>query len=77
MVEFYGTDYIANSMLYHAYRQRLLDVVVGPESNEELKELLVTTCQVGFCIGEFLGSLGEQYPNREVEIRFSASKVIQ
>lgn len=37
MIEFYATDYIANSMLYHAYRQRLLDLVIGPESTPALK----------------------------------------
>jgi hypothetical protein len=39
MVEFFGTDYIANSMLYHAYRQRYMDVIVGPESSPQLKGL--------------------------------------
>lgn len=37
MAEFFGTDYIANSMLYHAYKQRYMDVVVGPESSPQLK----------------------------------------
>ncbi|KIH43414.1 hypothetical protein ANCDUO_26579, partial [Ancylostoma duodenale] len=37
MVEFYATDYIANSMLYHAYKQHLMDVIVGPESSPQLK----------------------------------------
>ena len=31
MAEFFGTDFIANSMLYHAFKQRYMDVVVGPE----------------------------------------------
>jgi hypothetical protein len=75
MVEFYGTDYIANSLLYHAYRQRYMDVTVGPESSKQLRDVLQTTCGAGFCIGEFLGALGEQYPNREVEVRFSARRV--
>ncbi|CAD5227765.1 unnamed protein product [Bursaphelenchus xylophilus] len=74
MVEFFGTDYIANSMLYHAYKQRYMDVTVGPESSTQLKEVLHTTCPEGFCIGEYLGALGEEYPNREVEVKFSAKK---
>ncbi|VDO62208.1 unnamed protein product [Heligmosomoides polygyrus] len=74
MVEFYATDYIANSMLYHVYKQHLLDVVVGPESSVQLKDLLLTSCGSGFCIGEFLGALGEQYPDREVEVVFTARK---
>uniref|UniRef100_A0AC35U5Y6 BPI2 domain-containing protein n=1 Tax=Rhabditophanes sp. KR3021 TaxID=114890 RepID=A0AC35U5Y6_9BILA len=74
MIEFYGTDYMANSMLYHAFKQKYMDVVVGPESSPKLKEILLTTCESGFCIGEFLGDLGTQYPNREVEIKFSAKK---
>uniref|UniRef100_A0A914DMR5 Lipid-binding serum glycoprotein C-terminal domain-containing protein n=1 Tax=Acrobeloides nanus TaxID=290746 RepID=A0A914DMR5_9BILA len=74
MVEFYGTDYIANSLLYHAYRQKYMDVTVGPESSKQLRDVLQTTCGAGFCIGEFLGALGEQYPNREVEVRFSARR---
>uniref|UniRef100_A0AC34PW93 Lipopolysaccharide-binding protein n=1 Tax=Panagrolaimus sp. JU765 TaxID=591449 RepID=A0AC34PW93_9BILA len=74
MVEFYGTDYIANSMLYHAFRQKYMDVTVGPESSPQLKDLLQTSCPTGFCLGEYLGALGEQFPNRQVEIRFTAKK---
>ncbi|WKY08098.1 hypothetical protein Q1695_007526 [Nippostrongylus brasiliensis] len=74
MVEFYATDYLANSMLYHVYKQHLLDVVVGPESSPQLKDLLLTSCGSGFCIGEFLGALSEQYPDREVEVVFTARK---
>lgn len=74
MVEFFGTDYIANSMLYHAFRQKYMDVTVGPESSPQLKDLLQTSCPTGFCLGEYLGALGEQYPNRQVEIRFVARK---
>uniref|UniRef100_A0A1I7XUD8 BPI2 domain-containing protein n=1 Tax=Heterorhabditis bacteriophora TaxID=37862 RepID=A0A1I7XUD8_HETBA len=86
MVEFFATDYLANSLLYHAYKQHLLDVVVGPESSPQLKilsktahmlllkDLLITSCSAGFCIGEFLGTLSEQYPDREVEVAFSARK---
>ncbi|KAI6223043.1 hypothetical protein M3Y99_01468400 [Aphelenchoides fujianensis] len=80
-VEFFGTDFIANSMLYHAYRQRYMDVTgtfltlsLGPESSAQLKEVLHTTCPSGFCIGEFLGALGEQFPHREVEVKFTAKK---
>lgn len=76
MAEFFGTDYIANSMLYHAYKQRYMDVTIGPESSPQLKDVLKTTCTSGFCIGEFLGALGEQYPERSLEIQFSAKKVI-
>uniref|UniRef100_A0A915D4P1 Lipid-binding serum glycoprotein C-terminal domain-containing protein n=1 Tax=Ditylenchus dipsaci TaxID=166011 RepID=A0A915D4P1_9BILA len=54
MAEFFGTDYIANSMLYHAYRQHYMDVTVGPESSPQLKDVLQTSCPSGFCIGEFL-----------------------
>ncbi|VDM60421.1 unnamed protein product [Angiostrongylus costaricensis] len=74
MAEFFATDYIANSMLYHAYRQHLMDVVVGPESSPQLKDLLFTSCSSTFCIGEHLGTLGEQYPDREVEIVFTARR---
>ncbi|VDM65425.1 unnamed protein product [Strongylus vulgaris] len=74
MVEFLATDYLANSMLYHAYKQHLMDVVVGPESSPQLKDLLHTSCGSGFCIGEFLGALGDQYPNRQVEVVFTARK---
>uniref|UniRef100_A0A915N2E0 Amino acid transporter n=1 Tax=Meloidogyne javanica TaxID=6303 RepID=A0A915N2E0_MELJA len=74
MAEFFGTDYIANSMLYHAYKQKYMDIIVGPESSPRLKDILKTTCQTGFCIGEYLGSLGHQFPDREVEIHYSAKK---
>uniref|UniRef100_A0A1I8BSM6 BPI2 domain-containing protein n=1 Tax=Meloidogyne hapla TaxID=6305 RepID=A0A1I8BSM6_MELHA len=74
MAEFFGTDYIANSMLYHAYKQKYMDIIVGPESSPRLKDILKTTCLTGFCIGEYLGSLGNQFPDREVEIHYSAKK---
>ncbi|KAI1726441.1 lipopolysaccharide-binding protein [Ditylenchus destructor] len=74
MAEFFGTDYIANSMLYHAFRQQYMDVTVGPESSPQLRDVLQTTCPSGFCIGEFLGALGEQYPDRQIEIHFAAKK---
>ncbi|VDK27932.1 unnamed protein product, partial [Anisakis simplex] len=70
MAEFYGTDYIANSLLFHAFEQKYMDVNVGPESSPQLKNLLLTSCD-GFCIGEFLGALSEQYPHREVEVQFA------
>lgn len=61
-------------MLYHAYKQKYMDIIVGPESSPRLKDILKTTCQTGFCIGEYLGSLGHQFPDREVEIHYSAKK---
>lgn len=70
MVEFFATDYMVNSMLYHACKQKYMDVSVGPESSAQLRDVLKTSCPSGFCIGEFLGALGEDYPNREVEIRY-------
>ncbi|CAI2350038.1 unnamed protein product [Caenorhabditis sp. 36 PRJEB53466] len=75
MIEFYASDYLANSMLYHSYRQKFLDVTIGPESSPQLQSLLVTTCgPAGFCLGEFLGTLGEQFPDRQIEIEFFAKK---
>uniref|UniRef100_A0A183BQ45 BPI2 domain-containing protein n=1 Tax=Globodera pallida TaxID=36090 RepID=A0A183BQ45_GLOPA len=43
-------------------------------SSPQLKDVLLTTCASGFCIGEYLGSLGQQFPGRQVEIHFSAKK---
>lgn len=74
MVEFMATDYIANSLLYHAYKQKYLDYIIGPETGPQLRTLLLTTCSTGFCIGEYLGALSEQYPDREVEIHFATRK---
>ncbi|CAB3406916.1 unnamed protein product [Caenorhabditis bovis] len=75
MVEFYASDYLANSMLYHSYRQKFLDITIGPESSPQLAGILVTSCGfAGFCLGEFLGTLGEQFPDRQVEIAFTAKK---
>lgn len=75
MVEFFGTDYLANSMLYHAFRQKYMDLKIGPESSNRLENLLFTSCKVGFCVGEQLGLLSEQFPDREIEIHFFARKV--
>ncbi|PAV91961.1 hypothetical protein WR25_06096 [Diploscapter pachys] len=74
MAEFIASDYLANSLLYHAYKQSLIDLTIGPESSDALKDILVTTCTSGFCLGEFLGNLGEAYPNRQVEVQFRAKK---
>ncbi|VDK30563.1 unnamed protein product [Gongylonema pulchrum] len=76
MVEFIATDYVVNSLLYHAYKQKYMDFIIGPESGPQLKSLLLTTCESGYCIGEYLGELSRQYPNREVEIHFSTRKVV-
>lgn len=75
MVEFIATDYIVNSLLFHAYNQKYMDFIVGPESSPQLKSLLLTTCETGYCIGEYLGELSNQFPDREVEIHFSSRKV--
>lgn len=53
-----------------------MDFIVGPESSPQLKTLLLTTCETGYCIGEYLGELSNQFPDREVEIHFSTRKVI-
>uniref|UniRef100_A0A914XJ61 Lipid-binding serum glycoprotein N-terminal domain-containing protein n=1 Tax=Plectus sambesii TaxID=2011161 RepID=A0A914XJ61_9BILA len=74
MIQFFGTDYIANSMMYHAFQQKFLEMIIGPESSKQLSGMLKTTCDSGFCLGDVLGELGTAYPNREVEVRFSADK---
>ncbi|VDN89831.1 unnamed protein product [Brugia pahangi] len=74
MAEFIATDFIVNSLLFHAYKQKYMDFIVGPESSPQLKTLLLTTCENGYCIGEYLGELSNQFPNREVEIQFSTRK---
>uniref|UniRef100_A0A158Q8W2 BPI2 domain-containing protein n=1 Tax=Elaeophora elaphi TaxID=1147741 RepID=A0A158Q8W2_9BILA len=74
MAEFIATDYIVNSLLFHAYEQKYMDFIVGPESSPQLKNLLLTTCESGYCIGEYLGELSNQFPDREVEIHFSTRK---
>ncbi|VDN04987.1 unnamed protein product [Thelazia callipaeda] len=74
MVEFIATDYIINSLLFHAYKQKYLNFVIGPESSSYLKSLLLTTCDSGYCLGEFLGELSRQYPDREIEIHFLTKK---
>ncbi|MCP9265844.1 LBP / BPI / CETP family protein [Dirofilaria immitis] len=74
MAEFIATDYIVNSLLFHAYMQKYMDFIIGPESSPQLKTLLLTTCKSGYCIGEYLGELSNQFPDREVEIHFSTKK---
>ncbi|OZC10997.1 LBP / BPI / CETP family protein [Onchocerca flexuosa] len=74
MAEFIATDYMVNSLLFHAYKQKYMDFIIGPESSPQLKTLLLTTCKSGYCIGEYLGELSNQFPDREVEIHFSTRK---
>uniref|UniRef100_A0A915PR41 Lipid-binding serum glycoprotein C-terminal domain-containing protein n=1 Tax=Setaria digitata TaxID=48799 RepID=A0A915PR41_9BILA len=77
MAEFIATDYIVNSLLFHAYKQKYMDFIIGPESSPQFKTLLLTTCENGYCIGEYLGELSRQYPDREVEIHFLTRKIIR
>jgi len=42
-VDFYLTDYVANSLLYHAHRKKSLDILVN-DKNATLKQHLQTNC---------------------------------
>lgn len=75
MAEFIATDYLVNSLLFHAYKQKYMEFTIGPESSPQLKNILLTTCDNGYCIGEYLGELSSQFPDHEVEIHFSTRKV--
>uniref|UniRef100_A0A914X0K4 BPI2 domain-containing protein n=1 Tax=Plectus sambesii TaxID=2011161 RepID=A0A914X0K4_9BILA len=83
------SDFLPNSLLYHSYKQRLLRFRVGPET-AEFGQFLKTSCDgglgagtpstattsggLGVCIGDLIPQLAEKFPDKEVELLFSASR---
>lgn len=46
MIEFYASDYLANSMLYHAYKQKYMDLIIGPESSVTLQVWYIEAIEI-------------------------------
>ncbi|CAB3409618.1 unnamed protein product [Caenorhabditis bovis] len=73
MIELMVSDFLPNSMLYHAYRHRLIKVLLTPKM-ESVSAFLRTTCEGSFCISDLAPQLAEQYPNSTVELAISATR---
>uniref|UniRef100_A0A8R1HX55 Lipid-binding serum glycoprotein C-terminal domain-containing protein n=1 Tax=Caenorhabditis japonica TaxID=281687 RepID=A0A8R1HX55_CAEJA len=73
MVELVVSDFLPNSLLYHAYVQRLIKVLLTPKT-KGVASFLRTTCEGSFCISDLAPQLAEQYPNSTVELALSATR---
>ncbi|CAJ0959412.1 unnamed protein product, partial [Mesorhabditis belari] len=72
MLYFYGSDYLFNSLLYHAYQKNKLNIEMSVNNlPDRYKGLLRTSCtrrrtrdlNGGYCIGRLIPALAEAYPD--------------
>lgn len=75
MIQLYVSDYVANSLLYHAYKHNVLDIGVNAEDSDNLKKVLRTTCQGSFCIGDSLTAAATQFPDHYVDVTIEPDQV--
>ncbi|EFP03823.1 hypothetical protein CRE_28767 [Caenorhabditis remanei] len=73
MIELVVSDFLPNSLLYHAYVQRFIKVLLTPRT-KGVASFLRTTCEGSFCISDLAPQLAEQYPNSTVELAMSATR---
>ncbi|KAJ1347687.1 hypothetical protein KIN20_002814 [Parelaphostrongylus tenuis] len=67
------SDYLPNSLLYHAHKQRLTRLHLTP-STPGISQFLRTTCESSFCIADLLPQLTDAYPNRNLELSIISSR---
>ncbi|CAD6195693.1 unnamed protein product [Caenorhabditis auriculariae] len=65
MLHFYASDYLFNSMLYHAYQMNNLHMQFSADNlPKEFGSFLSTTCAPReLCIGRMIPPLGKRFPN--------------
>ncbi|VDM60783.1 unnamed protein product [Angiostrongylus costaricensis] len=73
MLYFYGSDYLFNSLLYHAYQTNKLSIKINEENlSDKYRGFLSTTCPgsvaakdfaSSICVGKLIPIIGETYPN--------------
>ncbi|CAI4229447.1 unnamed protein product [Auanema sp. JU1783] len=73
MLQLLISDYLANSLFYHAYKNHLIHILLT-EKTEGVSSFLRTNCDSSFCISDILPQLAENYPNSTLEIALSATR---
>ncbi|WKY03300.1 hypothetical protein Q1695_004780 [Nippostrongylus brasiliensis] len=73
MLYFYGSDYIFNSLLYHAYQGNKLSIKLDKDNlSKKYRGFIRTTCGGGadagdftssICVGKLIPAIAEAYPN--------------
>uniref|UniRef100_A0A915IV65 Uncharacterized protein n=1 Tax=Romanomermis culicivorax TaxID=13658 RepID=A0A915IV65_ROMCU len=67
------SDYVMNSLLYHATVRKFLTFTLSKDETPEFAKLLRTSCDQEkgeLCAGSFLPEIGKDYPNSDLEIFF-------
>ncbi|GMS94112.1 hypothetical protein PENTCL1PPCAC_16287, partial [Pristionchus entomophagus] len=67
------SDFVLNSLFYHAYKQRKLRIFLDSKT-KGAASMLRTKCDGGFCLGDLIPQLGEGYPNATLAMLFSATR---
>ncbi|VDM60248.1 unnamed protein product [Angiostrongylus costaricensis] len=67
------SDYLPNSLLYHAHKQGLTRLHLTP-STPGVSQFLRTTCESSFCIADLIPQLTESYPNRDLELSIISTR---
>ncbi|CAI5447914.1 unnamed protein product [Caenorhabditis angaria] len=73
MIELIVSDFLPNSLLYHAYKQRFIKALLTPKT-KGVASFLRTTCEGEFCISDLAPQLAELYPNSTVELAMTATR---
>ncbi|EYB83745.1 hypothetical protein Y032_0330g2702 [Ancylostoma ceylanicum] len=73
MLYFYGSDFLFNSLLYHAYQTNKLSIKLDKNNlSEKYRGFVATTCNSGalardftssICVGKLIPAIAEAYPN--------------
>ncbi|KHJ95140.1 LBP / BPI / CETP family protein [Oesophagostomum dentatum] len=73
MLYFYGSDYLFNSLLYHAYQTNKLSIKLDKNNlSQKYRGFVATTCSGGgiardftslICVGKLIPAIAESYPN--------------
>ncbi|CAJ0579590.1 unnamed protein product, partial [Mesorhabditis spiculigera] len=67
------SDYVPNSMLYHAYKQRLIKLHIDKHT-PGVSTFLKTDCGDSMCIADVIPQLSDKYPKANIELVFAATR---
>jgi len=70
-----ASDYVVNSMFWHAFKHGLVNFRATKQTNPEFDAVLETSCDndvFGVCLGSIVPEVGKSFPHSDVEINFQA-----
>ncbi|CAJ0929148.1 unnamed protein product, partial [Mesorhabditis belari] len=67
------SDFVPNSLLYHAYKQRLIKLHLNKET-PGVAPFLRTNCGDSMCIADVIPQLSDKYPKANIELVFAATR---